>query len=73
MTKINLEEENAVRCTGLHLPDSQSDCSEERFTLPHLTIEATAGDSHPIRHLDVVGRYEMFPVSTTHHNSAMLL
>lgn len=72
-TKINPEEENTGRRADLHLPESQSDCSEECFTLPHLPAEATAVDSHPIIHLDIAERCEMFPVSTTLHNSAPLL
>lgn len=64
-TKIKPEEENTARRADLHLPDSKSDCSEERFTLPHLPAEATAVDSHPIIHSRHCGAVQ--GVSSLHH------
>lgn len=71
--KINPEKKNTGRRADFHLPESESDFSEEHFTLPHLPVEAPAVDSHPIVHPDIAAQCEMFPVSTTCHNSTFLL
>lgn len=72
-TKINPEQGNTGRQGDLHLLESESDCSEERFIRPHLPVGATAVDSHAIIHPDIAERRMKFPVSPTLHNSTALL